>query len=245
MPLDESSIYFFIVIFGGAFTQGFTGFGFSLICLPILFLIYDPKLIIFLTLLPGCFTAIVNFLFYKKTVPWKEISYFSFWLILGLLLGGFAFQWIPVVLIKLMLWLMLCYSLASRTVIGHNKFLSHPVFCGISAGIAQGTIGAPGPAAVSYAFSQPWDEEKKRSAIVAILCFSCLIRLGIYLQYPEMHDSNLWIIGVLCVPVIFSGSYIGQWIGKSLPETAIKRSVDVFLAVFILTMGYEIIKSLL
>lgn len=126
---------------------------------------------------------------------------------------------------------------------GHNKFLSHPIFCGLSAGVAQGTIGAPGPAAVSYAFSQPWSEEKKKSAIVAILCFSCLIRLGIYLRYPEMQTSEIWIIGIICVPIIFLGSYVGQLIGKSLPEKAIKRSVDIFLAIFIVTLGYEILQG--
>lgn len=127
---------------------------------------------------------------------------------------------------------------------GHNKILSHPMFCGLSAGVAQGTIGAPGPAAISYAFSQPWIEEKKKSAIVAILCFSCLIRLGLYLRFPEMHDIDIWIIGCICVPIIFLGSYIGKLIGSSLPESIIKRAVNVFLAVFILTLGYEILKSL-
>lgn len=244
MELGQDSLYFFIIIFGGALTQGFTGFGFSLICLPVLFLIFDPKLIIFLTVLPGCFTAITNFIFMRGSVPWKEISGFFSWLVVGVVVGGIAFPYIPVVVVKTLLWLMLCYSLGSRTIFGKNAFLSNSTFCGLSAGIGQGTIGAPGPAAVSYALSQDWAEHKKKSALAAILCFSCLLRLGIYLTLPEMHHLSIWIYGSICIPIIFVGIFIGQKIGKKLSEPMMKKAIDIFLVIFIVTLGFEIIKSL-
>lgn len=240
MPLNQDNLIFFLVIFGGSLVQGFTGFGFSLISLPILFLIFDPKQVIFMTLIPGCTTAFINFMIMRKSVPWKEITPFFLYLLLGLFVTGVSFEWIPVLAIKFLLWFMLCYTLASRTLLGKIHFLSNALFCGISAGLGQGAIGIPGPAAVSYTMNQPWSEEKKKAGLVAILSCSSVIRFIIYLRLPQMHQPYIWNLALFSIPVLSAGLFVGQRLCKKLNAHLIKTIVDILLAIFILTLGFEI-----
>ena len=72
-----------------------------------------------------------------------------------------------------------------------------------------------------------------------------MIRMGLYMRFPEMQQWPIWMDGLLCVPIIFSGIFIGQKIGKRLSEPMMKKSIDVFLMIFILTLGFEIVKTIL
>jgi len=55
-----------------------------------------------------------------------------------------------------------------------------------------------------------------------------------------MHQPYIWNLALFSIPVLSAGLFVGQRLCKKLNAHLIKTIVDILLAIFILTLGFEI-----
>jgi uncharacterized membrane protein YfcA len=223
-----------VVIFLAGITNGLTGFGFALIAVPPLLLIYDPKTVVAVRLLlslSGGWVPLVN--------SWRSIETRTLvgaipWAYAGLFLGIRLLEHLPAAGIKL---------LASVVVIGFALLLLRGRVGGQSsrarskraaaiAGLASGTLststGLSGPPIIMLFTLRGYGVQAFRATILSYVLLLDAVGLPALIASGAVHESQLRIAALL-TPAAYGGRFAGMALVRRVSPMTFRRATLVLL----------------
>jgi uncharacterized protein len=234
-------IFACVCIFGAAIVRGFSGFGFSLLSITALSLVYAPAQII-----PSIFMLEVAASLHLLPSIWKDIHWRSLLpLTLGCLiatpLGVWALANVPPRPMQIALAL---FVLAATFALWRGyalKSMPGPVAstaAGAASGLANGAFGIGGPPVIVFYFSSPAGDIAGRASLIAFFLITDVIGLSNQAVQGLLSWDAVWRAAAFLPPLL-----LGVWIGnnsfKSANPEMFRKAVLALLAVLAVIIGLK------
>jgi len=113
---------------------------------------------------------------------------------------------------------------------------------GMAGGTLSALFGAGGWVYSMYLLRRLEDPQQIRATQTAVLMFSSLIRVGLFLLAGRLLDTNLLLLVLLLLPAVGLGLYVGHHVSLRLDR---RRFMQVLYGVLLLTGSSLVIRSLL
>lgn len=233
-------------VFGAAIVRGYSGFGFSLLAVTSLSLVFRPAEII-----PAIFLLEIVASFHLLPGLWRDID----WRSIGILLVGcvvatpfgvFLLSRAPAELLQLGLSVFVLIAVilmwrgfALRRVPGPAATLA----TGAASGLANGAIGIGGPPVILFYFGSPAGAAVSRASIVAYFLGTDLI--GLVFQAREgLVTAQTIILAGLFLPALVAGVWLGARSFKTTNPAAFRRWILILLTVMAVIVGAKALAGL-
>lgn len=220
------------IVFLAAIVRGYAGFGFSLLAITALSLIFAPAQVI-----PSIFMLEVAASLHMLPTIWRDVHWRSLGpLILGSFIGTpvgvYALANTPqqpmtlalsvfVLVATLLLW----RGFALKSMPSAPATLA----AGTAAGLANGAFGIGGPPVILFYFASPAGHAAGRASLVAYFMVSDLIGLGFLGQEGLVNEQSL-ILTLAFLPALVAGVWLGARSFKTADPARFRKIVLLVLA---------------
>ena len=210
---------------------GISGFGSTLIALPLLAHVMPLKIAIPVVVVLDCVSAISMGLKLRADVWKAEFVPMLPFLIVGLLIGAFVLLRVPTQ------WLLLglgCFVLAfgANYLIDRNSAIRLPrwsvVPVGLFAGTTSSALGVGGPIYVFYFTARGATPQQIRASVPAVFSFTTVARIAIFAGVGLFNVQVLITIALL-LPVMALGLWCGHRLHGRLPRDQAIRIIGALL----------------
>ena len=227
--------------------QAFTGFGFSLICTPLLALALDDvQTAVLLLVLPGWFAAGSAAYGLRKVAPWSSIRAYLTMALLGILLGVWALDAVPAWCLESFLILLLVQVLLPRAGEGIGNWLQATGPSAVVAGIAAGALGTPGPPVIAWSQSKKeWSLPQQRGATLSVFAGIPAMRIPLYLAIGLMASAELWLVAMGSIPLVSFGAFVGHRLSLSVPTETSAKIIKLAILGLVAVMTYRTVSNLM
>ena len=237
-------IFCSLVILSASFIKGVTGFGFALLAVPFLSLIFPMQIVVPAMSLFNLITSLVILLKLRERI---KAYYFIPMFIAslgGIPLGIYALKYVSSDTLRLLTGIMVV--IFSIQMLGKVKlakhFLSLPiVFAGFISGALTSAISVGGPPLVIAMNRKGYEKDRFRGIFAWFSVFSSFFVTVAYLMKGmiEMQSIN---IAVFCIPILFFGSHLGAKFSSKVDPEKFRKIV---IGINIVTGTFIIISSLI
>ena len=223
--------------------QGITGFGFALVSMPLLLLIYDPHHVVIINAIISIATLSSLTFKVRQQVLVPVVKNLFMGSILGIPLGAYVFFSSDVHLLKLIIGLVtgifsliLISGATAKNVAGRIWEAT----AGSVSGFLTSSVGMPGPPVILFLSNQKLPKEHFRATTAAyfILAYLCSLSLLIYLGGV---DQNTVFTALSLIPLAVLGGHLGYLIFPRVSQPKFQQGVS--LLVFS-TSVYAVVTSL-
>lgn len=233
-----------LVIFFAAIVRGFSGFGFSLLTITALSLLYPPAAII-----PSIFmlelAASANLLpSIWKDIHWKSLAPLTLGCLIATPIGVWALAHFPPAPMQIALSI---FVLIATFLMGRGfalKTMPGPIastLAGAASGLANGAFGIGGPPVILFYFASPAGNLAGRASLVAFFLATDIIGLA----NQSVHGLITWatvVQAAVYLPALLAGVWIGARSFKSVDQAEFRKMVLIILALLAIII---LIKALL
>lgn len=225
----ENWIILFLIVLVAALLQTSTGYGFSIIGTPFLFLIYPAHTAIQINIILSL--CISFFMIFKigKEVDKSLFVRLMKGSIIGLIVGIFAYLYLDVRLLKMVvggLILILTVLLILKLTIQRTK--NRDLLTGGIAGLLTTSIGVPGPPLLLYFAGVGTKKATLRSTTLAYYLFVYFVSLVMQIVF-DGTNQEVWFSSVVAVPSLFIGIMLGQYLFKWISQSTFKIITYIIL----------------
>jgi len=231
--LNSTSIFIFLVVFLGCFTQSLTGFGVALVMMAVLPSLIGLKVATPLVALTAIVLETVMLIRYSGALQFKSILGLLVSSLIAIPLGIFYFRRLDEGIALFVLGFILT-AYALYALIGFRlPALSHPAWAwgfGFTGGLLGGAYNTSGPPVVVYGNCRRWSPQEFKSNLS-----------GYFLVNSVMVVSTHWLGGnftpdvtshfLPALPALFLGFLLGQGLDRWLNPELFRRIVLVLLVV--------------
>lgn len=202
------TLFTFSVIFVAALVQASTGFGFAIMSVPLLLLLYDAHYAVSLANLLSLVSAVSMLPKVRNSINRDILKRWFVGSLMGLPLGGFLFYFVAIAWLKILIAITivvftLMLILHVTLPLGSGRRI------GAISGLMTSSIGMPGPPIVLYLASKNAEKGAFRATSIAYYCL--VYPIGLLIQFFTGHFStDLIYTGVLMIPAVFLGQAIGS-----------------------------------
>ncbi len=223
----------FTVILLAGFVRGYGGFGFSMITVVGLTLLYPPAVIV-----PAVLLLEVLASAYLIAGVWHKINWPALlWLSIGVLVGTPAGVWLlaflPEHLLKIciaviigVLALLMRMGFRIKRKIGKGETLA----TGVVSGVINGSSALGGPPVVLFFFSSPGGADVSRASLIAFFLGTDIIAAGVCTVAGLLSLETLHICLVFLLPMGI-GLAAGKRSFLQTDQTAFRKKVMLYLIV--------------
>jgi uncharacterized protein len=248
LPMDWFPLAFaLIVIFLAAVVRGYSGFGFSLLTITALSLVYAPAEVI-----PAIFILEIAASLHLLPAIWKHVHWRSLVpLLLGCLVatpfGVWALASLPAPPMQLALSLFVLIAVALMAkgfALTTMPGPSSAAAAGAAAGLANGAFGIGGPPVILFYFASPAGHATGRASLIVFFLATDVI--GLANQGP--HGLVTWdsaLRALLFLPVLVAGVWIGARTFKSANPETFRKAVLLIMAILAMLLGVKATSQLL
>jgi uncharacterized membrane protein YfcA len=234
-PLTE--ILLIAIVFFSASQQTVTGFGFSLILMPLFTIFFGLQTAAPLVALQGVTLYVVNLLRYHVNL--REAVRLGFAAAIGVPVGIWALVSVDASIIKSILGLILViyaiYSLAKPASL-HLQATGWFLPFGFIGGCLAGAYNTPGPMFVFYGTLRGWQKEEFRAILqVLFLLTGTLTVVSHWLANHLTPMVSLWYL--ITAPALLVGVWVGSWIDRKVNRERFR----VLITIMILILGLSLI----
>lgn len=233
-----------IVTTGAATIQAVTGFGFALVAIPFLMIIFNPKMAVGLSIIISFCSLLLLLLNVKHNTHWNIAKRLFWGALLGLPIGVTILKFLEIKTLKIIVSaFILILSMSMLFEIKFNiksKSWFSQFIVGSISGILSTSIGMPGPPVILFLSNMDIPKEKFRATIAAyfVLIYpSSFITLSASGTLPPHTFST----ALTLIPFTFLGFKIGNRFFRMIPGDKFKKIVVVML---IIIGSYSIINSI-
>ena len=232
-------------IFVAAIVRGFSGFGFSLLSISALSLIYPPAQII-----PSIFLLEIAASLHLLPSIWREVHWRSLLpLTIGCLVGTPLGVWLLAYApAKPMQVALACFVLLATALLWRGFALKTmpgtlaSTAAGAVSGLANGAFGMGGPPVVLFYFSSPAGNAAGRASLIMFFLLTDLI--GIANQSVHgLVTQEATSRALLFLPPLIMGVWIGQRSFASTDQTTFRRAVFALLALLAIALIFQAITA--
>ncbi len=227
------------IVLAAALVTGITGFGFVLLALPFLALLYPPKTAVSLSiLLDGVSVLLLLYRTYGQARR-SIVAVMAAGSLIGIPLGAyFLVVTREDVLLALIGGVILVFAVAM--LLGFSRQLAHENIVGAFAGFLSGMLGAStglnGPPIVLFGANQGWEKVPFRANMTVYKVLVSIPTIGALLLTGLVSTDLMW-LSVKLVPAVLIGLMVGARVFHSVSPGVFQRFVLLLLiAVSLLTL---------
>lgn len=233
-----------LVILSASFIKGITGFGFALLAVPFLSLLFPMQVLVPAMSLFNLITSLV--ILFKLQEKIKAYYFIPMFIasLGGIPLGIYALEYVSSDTLRLLTGIMVV--LFSIQMLGKVKlakrFLTLPiVFAGFVSGALTSAISVGGPPLVIAMERKGYKKERFRGVFAWFSVFSSFFVTVAFLMKGmiEMESINL---ALFCLPILFFGSHLGAKFSHKIDPAKFRKIV---IGINITTALFIIISSLI
>jgi len=233
-------VIFIFVILLASILQTSTGFGFSILAIPFLLLLFEPKEAIQINIILSLFISISLLTTIKRDIDFGVIKRFVIGSAVGLPMGMMIFVFLDVEKLKFgisLIILLVMVMLILKLRIHQSK--SRDLFVGGLSGSLTSSIGMPGPPLLLYFSGTETSKEKLRGTTLAYYLFIYSTALIMQIIFVGTN-KKIWMASSFALPLVLVGLYLGQILFKRINQ----RTFRLFTYVILLFTGiYLLIAS--
>lgn len=220
-------------VFLAAVVRGYSGFGFSLLSITALSLIYPPAQVIPAIFLLEVAASLHLLPSIWRDVHWRSLSMLMAGALIGTPLGVHALANFPqapmtvalacfVLLATLLLW----RGFALKTMPSAAATLG----VGTATGLANGAFGIGGPPVVLFYFASPAGNVAGRASLIAYFLFTDVIGLA-FLAREGLVTKDSGLLTLAFLPALVAGVWLGARSFKTAEPERFRKIVLLVLAV--------------
>lgn len=200
-----------IVVFVSSFVAGLSGFGYSLIAVPLLLLFFSPKIVIPIIVLHAFVLNLVILRDSWKSVDIKKILPLMIFGVVGTPVGAYILMFFPVDLIKVgvgitIVIFSICIYFGVSRKFKNEKLVSIPV--GFMSGVLNGSTAMSGPPIILFYANQHFKKKVFRANLVVYFLFLNLFTLPV-LMFSNVYSGEVLIQALKLLPSVIVGSTLG------------------------------------
>jgi uncharacterized protein len=236
-----------LFVFLAAIVRGYAGFGFSLLAITALSLVYPPadiipsvfllEIIASLHLLPGLL----------RDIHWRSVGPLLAGTAVGTPLGVALLTSLPAPPMKLALAAFVAVStglLWRGFALARMPNRPATLAIGAAAGAANGTFGIGGPPVILFYFASPAGMAAGRASLIAYFLLTDLMGLAAFGHQGLVTLPNL-ILALLLLPPLTAGVWLGARSFRTADPRRFRKWVLVILLVLALITGAQGLQSYL
>ncbi len=231
----ENLIIISIIFFFSATLQGMTGFGFSLLSVPLLSLVLHPELFVPILIL---YSIVINcsvIISAYKEIDIKSLIYLFPLTIIGVPIGTYLLKNLPKsnlqILIGFILIGFVVYQLLDKIKIKHESRIGY-LAAGFFSGILGGSISMSGPPIIILFTNQ---KRRKHNFRVNLAFYFLILNIITVITYliNRMITSDVINRGVIYFIPMFAGVIVGNILSHKISEHRFRK----FTLLLIFLMG--------
>jgi uncharacterized protein len=236
-----------LIIFLAAIVRGFSGFGFSLLTITALSLIYPPSEIV-----PSIFMLEVAASLHLLPSIWKDIHWKSLApLTLGCLVATPLGVWLlanvpahPMQIALSIFVLLATYLLWKGYALKTMPNSAASMAVGAASGLANGAFGIGGPPVIVFYFASPAGNIAGRASLIAFFLATDLIGLANQSVHGLITQGTA-LRAVLYLPALLAGIWVGARAFKGADPHIFRKYVLLILAVLALIILIKAVATIL
>jgi uncharacterized membrane protein YfcA len=218
-----------VILATAGMVQGVSGFGFGLLSVGLLALIWpDPKSATIIPLLPNL--AICGYILWscRRQIPWATLKGYMVGTVAGVPLGVLMLREVDLIVVYVGIGTLLIgsgvYGLLPQTRgrPWHRYWLGVPL--GLLTGGLGGAFNTGGPPAIAFFSNQPLNRFQTVAALQAVFLAAGVVRLGSLLS-AGMLPARLAGISMIGLAAALIGVAAGVWILHRAGEAPIQRLI--------------------
>ncbi len=221
------------MVFVAAAAQSLTGFGFALVLVPLLSLVWDPRSVVVVsTILNGLLSISITFQLRRHIVP-SRVGLLLAGAVVGLPLGLVVLATLDPALLRVLIGILVVMFglLIYFGAVSPLKARGWPLIAtGLLSGILQSSTSMGGPPAVIYLMSQRYNKLAVRSTLLGFFGPLCLLAVvGFALAGMIRRDTLL--VSVAMVPATLLGIYVGNAAFRRVSSEMFRAVVAMLIVV--------------
>jgi uncharacterized protein len=233
IALDTTFIITAIILFLAAFTQGFSGFGFALVSIPLLSLFVDIKYAIPLGALSGFVVNVYLAFELRKHIKFFELKNLLIGSVVGIPVGVYILSEFDPYQLKLILGIIVL-SFVALTLGNFIKTKDIDRRWGYLFGLLSGTFGGAfntnGPPVLIYFYLHGWDKLKFKSMITGFFLITSILIVTSH-AVIGLTTKIIFYDFLLLLPAVLLGIILGTNLFKKVSSELFKKIVLAALIV--------------
>jgi len=224
-----STLALILIVLIASILQAATGFGFAIMAIPFLLLLFDPHDAIQLNIILCLLISLIMVYKIRHEINRKILIRLIKGSIIGILPGLVLFIFLDVRPLKLLVSiLILAITGLLVTKIKFQQSKIKELIVGVFSGLLTTSIGLPGPPLMIYFAGAKADKATIRGTTIAYFVFVSLISL--LLQLTMYHVSTgVWIATLWSIPFLLLGVLLGQWLFARLDQQLLQKVIYILL----------------
>lgn len=222
-----------IIILIAAFVQGATSFGFSLIALPLLGLIFELKVIVPALVAYSILLNLIILIRLKVQPNLKELAILGIFAVLFIPLGVNLLIFVDEQILKLsvsvLMILIALLMLSGKTFNIKNRTFAYAV-AGILSGLLNGAVSLSGPPVVVLLANENRNKNDFRASLTLLFFLLNIVTIFLYVKKGLFLEPDL-INMMFLTPLMIIGTFLGIHFGNRIDEVKFKRLVLILLIV--------------
>ena len=232
-----------LIVFLSAIISTSIGFGFALLSVPLLMLIYPPHLAITVSMTISLLTYLINLPHYYSYIDKKLISQLIIGTICGMPIGilihiNFDVHWLKM-LVSVLILIITFLLIKGYPLPLPEKGASYTV--GLLSGLLGSAVSLPGPPVILYLSSQ--DIAKKKFLGTTVTLFSFIYTVSLTVLYlSNSLPVGFWSFSLPLIPFSCVGIITGRILESRINRKVFRRLTYVVL---VLSSCYSLISAVI
>ena len=239
-------VFAILIIFLAAIVRGFSGFGFSLLAITALSLLYTPAQIV-----PSIFmlelAASLNLLpSIWKDIHWRSLGPLTLGCLIATPIGVWFLAHIAPAPMQLALAIFVLVATGLLWMGFELKRMPGPIastMAGAASGLSNGAFGIGGPPVILFYFSSPAGVAAGRASLTAFFLSTDMIGLANQ-SYQGLITWDAAYRALAYLPALLAGVWVGAHSFKSVDPALFRKLVLALLAVMAVAIGIKAILAL-
>lgn len=224
-----------LVVFFAYFVFGMTGFGSSLLAVPILAHMFPLQAVVPLMTLMDFTAALFVGHGARRHVNWKEMKWLLPSFVVGVAAGVTLLINLPREPLLVGLGIVtVAFGVLSALDLGNGTVVHRgwAIPSGIAGGTFSASFGTGGPAFAIYFSRRIHDGSELRATMSAMIVISTMLRLALFVATGLLLDPRLFLLALMLAPITVLGLKLGSRVHRRMATNRLRR---VFGAVLILS----------
>jgi len=212
--------------------RSMTGFGSSLVAVPLLALFLPLQFVVPLTLLLDFTTSVVMSGIHFERVKWNEIGVLIPFGMLGAVLGAKLLANLPTApMLMVLTGLVFIFGVRSVFHVHGDKPVTRAwaAPAALTGGTVGALFGAGGPPYVIYLTHRIQDKDDLRATFSVLFLADGMSRVVIFLIAGLLMNAQVWTAYFAALPLMLGALYLGGRLQVGLSESQMARLVGVLL----------------
>jgi uncharacterized membrane protein YfcA len=228
--VDVSGLHLFYgiaAVFAAGIIKGLTGFGFSLLTVPILVILLGPRKAVPIIII---LNAASNVPLYFHSRKWSSLAAIRPLIVAGIIsvpVGTYLLLVLDTAALKLIVGVVICLF-ALAFLLGFRREIKREkrglIGAGLVSGILNGLISTGGPPVILFLANQGMPKQRFRANLIAYFLFLNVATLPVHFA-GGLLSLEVVEYAAMFIPALAGGALVGTRLIKHVPEAVFRKTV--------------------